>query len=151
MANRVLGRLFLVTFLCAATALSAAAQYPGGGTMGSSTGRGYGNGAAIGAGVGAAVGGAALIYWATHHQATLVGCVRPGADGNQLVEERTHQTYSLVAGGDSVKPGERVQVQGKKVKADSGSQGFRVKKVAKVMGSCEGETADLGAGGAARP
>ncbi len=114
-------------------------------------GGGYGNGAAIGIGVGAAVGGAALIYWATHRQATVVGCVRPGADGNQLVDERTHQTYSLVSGGDSLKPGERVQLQGKKVKEDSGAHGFRVKKVAKVMGSCGGEATEGSSGGEARP
>ena len=146
MARWVKMSISVAIILFAVAAPSARAQYPAGGMGG-----GYGNGAAVGAGIGAAVGGAALVYWATHRQATVVGCVRPAGDGSQLVDERDHKTYSLVSGGESLKAGERVQLQGKKVKDSSGTPAFRVKKVARDLGSCDGEPSSGGDSGASRP
>jgi hypothetical protein len=128
-------------------ASQAHAQYGGGGGTGtgSTTGMGpgsgvpsYGHGKAIGIGVGAAAGGAGVLYLAMHHRGLASGCVQSGDDGLRLVNDKKHQTYALLPGGADVKPGQMVELRGKKSKNGTGAESFEATKVVKNLGSCGG-------------
>jgi hypothetical protein len=93
----------------------------------------------IGAVMGAAAGGG-LLYWKLHNRATLQGCV--GGDGDKLVNEKDNRTYALVSSQEALKPGERVELKGKKTKDDSGEPAFEVHKMSKDLGSCTPTTAE---------
>jgi hypothetical protein len=101
---------------------------------------GYGSGAAIGAGVGAAA-GLGILYLALHHRGAVTGCVRHTDDGFSLVDEKNNKTYSLVSGSIDLKPGEQVQVKGKKSNGENGAASFQAKKVVKDLGACSVESA----------
>ena len=154
MIPRNLLRLALGISLCLAMSTSAFAQYGGGGTGGTSSGTytapsgGYSSGTGIAIGVAAAAGVGILIY-ALHHrgasqnQASLVGCTQAGAggEGTTLVNEKDKEAYTLVAGSTDIKPGERVELTGKKTQDGSGKRTFQVQKLAKDYGPCKTETA----------
>jgi len=118
---------------------TAVAQYPGGGAAPS-----YGNKGAVIGGVaaGAAV-GAGLIYWKSRSHAKLQGCV--AGDGDKLVTEKDKQTYTLTnKQNQSLKPGERVELLGKKTKNAAGEPTFEVHKMSRDLGQCTvGESAEL--------
>ena len=98
-------------------------------------------GAIIGgiAGGAAVVGG--LLYWKHHNRAKLQGCV--AGDGDKLVSETDNQTYSLTSKqNETLKPGERVELQGKKVKNDLGEPMFEIHKMTKDLGQCTATTAE---------
>ena len=129
----------------------AVAQYGGGGGMGGSmptypggtSQPSYSNkGAIIGgvaAGGAAAVGG--LLYWKHHKASKLVGCV--GGNGDKLTSDKDNQTYSLSnQQNESLKPGERVELAGKKLKSDSGEPTFEVHKLNKDLGMCTATSAE---------
>lgn len=124
----------------------AAAQYGGGsgGTGGTGTGGGtytapsggYGSGGkAAGIGIGAAAGAGLLMYAVLHHSG-MTGCVQPAEDGLRIVDEKKKTSYALQPGDVILKPGQRVQLQGKKSKTDAGVQTFAAKKLVKDLGSC---------------
>jgi hypothetical protein len=101
---------------------------------------GYGSGAAIGAGVGAAA-GVGILYLVLHNRGSVTGCVRRTDDGFSLVDEKKNKTYSLVSGSIDLKPGEQVQLRGKKSNGENGAAGFQAKKVVKDLGACSVESA----------
>jgi hypothetical protein len=105
---------------------------------------GYGSGAAIGAGVGAAA-GLGILYLALHNHGSVTGCVRRTDDGFALVDEKKNKTYSLVSGSIDLKPGEQVQLKGKKANGENGAASFQAKKVVKDLGACSVESAATGA------
>jgi hypothetical protein len=137
----------LTTFL----ASSALAQYGGGGTgMGTGTPgtpgyvapkSGYGSGKAIGIGVGAAAAGAGVLFLAMHHHGAVTGCVRQTDDGLRLVDEKKNKSYALESGSVDLKPGDRVELKGKKSSGNGGAQMFEPTKVVKSLGSCGAEAA----------
>jgi len=117
----------------------AVAQYPGGGAAPS-----YGSkGAVIGGVVAGAAVGAGLIYWKSRSHAKLQGCV--AGDGDKLVTEKDKQTYTLTnKQNQSLKPGERVELLGKKTKNAAGEPTFEVHKMSRDLGQCTvGESAEL--------
>jgi hypothetical protein len=130
--------VFLVLFM----ANQAFAQYGGGmggstGSVGSSSGSpSYGHGKAIGAGLGAAAGGAGLLYLTMRHRGMVTGCVQSANDGLRLVDDKKKQSYTLFLDGADVKPGELVELRGKKAKDGSGDQSFQAKKLVKNLGGC---------------
>jgi len=64
-------------------------------------------------------------------------------DGDILVNEKDSQTYSLTSKQNgTLKPGERVELLGKKVKNDSGEPMFEVHKMIKDLGQCMATTAE---------
>lgn len=141
-------RATLATALMFGVSTLAVAQYPGGGgggMPGSPTynpHRGYSNkGAIIGgvaAGGAAAIGG--ILYWKHHNHAKLQGCLT--GNGDKLVSEKDSKTYSLNNQQDeTLKPGERVELLGKKAKADSGEPTFEVHKMSKDLGTCTATSA----------
>jgi hypothetical protein len=91
------------------------------------------------AGGAAAVGG--VLYW-RHTHAKLEGCV--GGDGNKLVSDKDNQTYSVTnkqKDGAVLKPGERLQLVGKKSKDEGGQPAFEVRKTSKDLGPCTATSA----------
>jgi len=127
----------------------AAAQY-GGGMGGGMPGmpnynphRSYSNKGAI---IGGIAGGAALVggllYWRHHRNSTkLQGCLT--GNGDKLVSEKDNQTYSLINDQDeTLKPGDRVQLQGKMTEEESGEPTFQVQKMSKNLGQCTATTAE---------
>jgi hypothetical protein len=111
------------------------AQY-GGGTGGGSSTPSYGSGKAVAAGVGAAAVGAGVLYLTLHHRGSLTGCVQGSDDTWSLVDDKKHQTYTLLPGSGDLKSGQRLKLKGKKSKDANGAQTFRVSKVAKDLGDC---------------
>src|SRR5207302_7303307 len=121
-------RASLATALIFGVSSLAVAQYGGGGGMGGGSmpgsptysphGSYSSQGAIIGGIAGGAAVGAGLLYWKLHNRAKLQGCLS-GA-GDKLVSEKDNQTYSLTNKQDqTLKPGERVELLGKKTKNDS--------------------------------
>jgi hypothetical protein len=139
-------RIGLGICLTALLAGSALAQYGGGGTgTGSGTPgtpgyvapkNGYGSGKAIGIGVGAAAAGAGTLFLVMHNRGSVTGCVRQTDDGLRLVDEKKNKSYALEAGSMGLKPGDHVQLKGKKSSGDGGAQMFEPTKVVKNLGTC---------------
>ena len=140
-------RVALAAGLALLLSSQASAQYPGGGGTGGTGGTGtpgytapsggYGStGKAVGIGVGAAAGGAAVLFLALHHHGAVTGCVRPGTDGLRIVDEKKNKSYALSSDSIALKPGEIVQVSGKKSTDQGGALSFQAKKVVKSLGSC---------------
>jgi hypothetical protein len=144
-------RIGLGICLTVMLASSALAQYGGGG-MGGGSGTpgtpgyvapksGYGSGKAIGIGVGAAAAGAGTLFLVMHNRGAVTGCVRQTDDGLRLVDEKKNKSYTLEAGSMGLKPGDRVQLKGKKSSGDGGAQMFEPTKVVKNLGTCGAEAA----------
>jgi hypothetical protein len=130
-------RMIVAIALLAMVPATATAQYPGGGSSPS-----YGSkGAVIGGVVAGAAVGAGLLYWKFHNRAKLQGCLAD--DGNKLVTDKDNQTYNLTnKQNQSLKPGERVEVLGKKAKNAAGEPTFEVHKMSKDLGQCTATTAE---------
>lgn len=125
--------------LLALAPTAALAQYPGGGG-GTGSYPSYGSKGAV---IGAVAGGAAaagLLYWKFHNRTKMQGCL--AGSGNKLVSEKDNQTYSLNnKQNQTLKPGERVELLGKKRKDASGEPIFEVYKMSKDLGQCTTTTA----------
>jgi hypothetical protein len=149
MLNKVL-RSTLAAALMVGISNLAVAQYGGGGGMGggipgSPTYNPNGTYSNKGAIIGGVAGGAAalggLLCWKHHNRAKLQGCV--AGSGDKLVNEKANQTYSLKnPQNETLKPGERVELLGKKAKDDSGEPTFEVHKMSKDLGQCTATTAE---------
>jgi hypothetical protein len=149
MLNQVL-RATLAAALILGVSNLAFAQYGGGGGMGggmpgSPTYTSHGSYSSKGAIIGGVAAGAAvvggLLYWKLHNRAKLQGCVAGGRD--KLVNEKDNQTYSLSKPqNQTLKPGERVELLGKKAKDNSCEHSFEVRKMSKDLGQCTPTTAE---------
>ena len=129
-----LRRAFATLSLVALVSATAVAQYPGsGGTGGTGSYPSYGSKDAV---IGAVAGGAAaagLLYWRFHNRTRVQGCL--AGDGDKLVSEKN--TYNLTnMQNQTLKPGERVELLGKKAKDSSGEPLFEVHKLSKDLGQC---------------
>ena len=148
--RRYVLRSSVATALILGISTLALAQYGRGGGMGGGVpgrptyafhGTYDSKGAIIGGIAGGAAVGPGLLYWKLHNRAKLQGCV--AGDGNTLVSEKDNQTYSLTSRQDeTLKSGERVQLQGKNIKNDSGEPTFEVHKVTGNLGQCTATTAE---------
>jgi hypothetical protein len=149
--NPIYGSIRLALSICLTFVLSSQAFAQYGGGMGGGTGAGspgyappkggYGSsGAAIGAGVGAAA-GAGVLYLALHHRGVVTGCVRRTDDGLSLIDEKKNKSYSIVPGGVDLKPGQLVQLKGKKSNDGAGAESFQAKKLVKDLGACSVDSA----------
>ena len=125
--------------LLALAPTAALAQYPGGGG-GTGSYPSYGSKGAV---IGAVAGGAAaagLLYWRLHNRTKMQGCL--AGSGDKLVSEKDNQPYSLNnKQNQTLKPGERVELLGKKRKDASGEPIFEVYKMSKDLGQCTTTTA----------
>jgi hypothetical protein len=113
------------------------AQYPGG-TPGSSGGYTF-SGKSIGTAAGAVAGaGASLLYWPHHRSGTITGCIERSNRALIILEEKKERTYFLLPGHTGLRPGERIELVGKKLNYGPGAQFFQVKKVVRILGECSG-------------
>ena len=140
-------RLALSLSFVLVAAVQVSAQYGGGGGMTGGAGTpgtpgyvapssGYGSGKAIGIGVGAAAGGAGVLFLALHHRGVVSGCVQPADDGLRLVDEKNKKSYVLATNALILKPGQHVELKGKKSKNESGVQTFEARRLVKDLGTC---------------
>jgi len=158
MATRWLVRTTLGILLSIGVATTAFAQYGGGGTTGgtpgtySTSGKSYGSGTAIGIAAGAAAAVAIGIFAVRHHhanqgeEASVMGCTEQANGVTTLVDDSTKTTYSLTSLSKDVKPGERVELSGKKSQNASGKNVFHVQKLVKDDGPCTPKTASAAQG-----
>ena len=77
-----------------------------------------------------------MLFLALHHHGAVTGCVRQTDDGLRLVDEKKNKSYALEPGAVDVKPGDLVQLQGKKSSGSGGSQMFEPTKLVKNFGTC---------------
>jgi hypothetical protein len=112
------------------------AQYPGGS---SGSGGGYGSsGKSIGIAVGAAAGASVAILYRRHHRSGAIrGCVSQTNRALTFLDERNEETYFLLPGNTGLRPGERIELAGKKLNYGAGAQFLQVRKVVKNLGDCD--------------
>ncbi len=133
-------RAFAGLILLALVSATAVAQYPGG-AAGTGSYPSYGSKGAVIGGVAGGAAAAGLLYWKLHSRTKLQGCL--AGNGDKLVSEKDKGTYNLTnKQHETLKPGERVQLVGKKVKDSSGDPLFEVHAVSKDLGQCTTTTAE---------
>jgi len=69
----------------------------------------------------------------------ITGCVNSGTDGMTITDEKDKQIYALSGNTTSIKPGDRMKLRGRKVKAmgpDKTTPVWEAKQVAKDFGVC---------------
>ncbi len=139
MLSKCLTRFLLGISLCLVLSASAFAQLgiPVGGTTtgGSGSKGGISSTAVIGIAAAAAA-GVALAHGVFRHRGSLIGCIDASRDGVKLMNEKDKNTYALVATGDDLKPGDRVELKGKKTRDRSGNRIFVVQKLSNRFGAC---------------
>jgi len=136
--RRAIGAIVLLVLVSG----TAFAQYPGGGgTGGTGSYPSYGSKGAV---IGAVAGGAAaagLLYWKFHNRTKVEGCL--AGNGDKLVSDKNNSIYNLTSKqNQTLKPGERVELLGKKTKDSTGEPLFEVLKVSKDLGQCTTRTAE---------
>ena len=93
-----------------------------------------------GAQVGAAIAGTAavigVVLYLALRKPSIVGCTQALDSGISVKNEKDDRVYTLTSVGPDLKPGRKVKLRGKKVKAEDGELSFRVKKIAHDYGSC---------------
>ena len=70
---------------------------------------------------------------------SITGCVIPGASGMSVTDEKDKRSYALSGNTRNIKPGDRVTLQGKKIKPrDAGKPVvWETKTISKDFGSCQ--------------
>ena len=70
---------------------------------------------------------------------SITGCVIPGASGMSVTDEKDKRSYALSGNTGDIKPGDRVTLQGKKIKPrDAGKPVvWETKTLSKDFGSCQ--------------
>lgn len=134
----------LAVLLCSGATTSPTGCPSGGGSIGPSTGEVVG--AAVGIGAVIAVGVVVLVE-VDHHHHNLNGCVFATPAGLEL-QTRDAKRYMLEGDAATVKAGDRVKLQGNKVKKTKDNQGdqvFSVKSIKKDYGPCPANAAPTAA------
>ncbi len=155
MNHKYMLRLAVILGLSCALSLPGVAQVYGGptptGTMGtggsspSYGSRSYGNGAAIGAAAGAGAGAVAVLLLVRHHRhatTAMVGCV--GQDGKTFTTDKGNHAFAIA--GDSLTPGEHLEVKGKRAKTPDKQPELDMLAVQKDLGQCQPNGASAGVG-----
>jgi hypothetical protein len=104
--------------------------------------KGYPSGGAI---VGAIVGVVAaivivavVVIHKSSGDRTITGCVHSGDNGLSVTNDKDKQSYELSGNTADIKPGDRMTLQGKKIKPKDGGKTltWETKQVAKDLGVC---------------
>ena len=98
------------------------------------------SGPVVGPIVGAAAAVAVVIILGIHYskKRAITGCVNSGTGGMSVTDEKDKQVYALSGNTVGIKPGERMKLQGKKVKPTGPDKtlGWEATKVTKDFGVC---------------
>ena len=98
---------------------------------------GYSAGKGIAIGLGAAAAGVGVAYLILHNRGKAVGCLEGSRGATSFRDEKDQSTYRVVnESSEALKPGERVELKGKKLSEEGGRPVFRVTAVAKDYGPC---------------
>jgi hypothetical protein len=62
-------------------------------------------------------------------------------DGLSLIDEKKNKSYSIMPGSVDLKPGQLVQLKGKKSNDGAGAESFQAKKLVKDLGACSVDSA----------
>jgi hypothetical protein len=99
------------------------------------------NGTIVGAIVGIAAGVAVIAIVAIHYskKRTITGCVKSDGNGLSVTDEKDKQVYALSGETTGVKAGDRVKLQGKKVKSKDSNKPleWETKNAARDLGVCQ--------------
>lgn len=70
---------------------------------------------------------------------TITGCVSSGENGMTLTDEKDHQSYALSGDAVGIKPGDRMKLQGKKVKSKDRDKTpvWEAREVKRDFGPCQ--------------
>lgn len=132
MTQKSLWRGVLIVVLCAALATPARAQ---------TGGKIVSNGTIAGVIVGVAAAVAVVIILAVHYskKRAITGCVTSAGSGMTITDEKDKQIYSLSGDTPGIKSGDRMKLQGKKVKSkgDDKTLVWEAKAVSKDFGVCQ--------------
>jgi hypothetical protein len=94
-----------------------------------------------GAIVGAAAVVVVVVIVVVHYskKRTITGCVSAGANGMTVTEEKSGQIYVLSGNVAGIKPGDRMKLQGKKIKPEAPDKtlAWEARKVTKDFGVCQ--------------
>jgi CDP-diglyceride synthetase len=106
-----------------------------------SSGKIVSNGTIAGAIVGVVAGVVVITIVTIHYskKRTITGCVNSDVNGMTVIDEKDKQTYALSGDTTGIKPGDRMRLQGKKVKSTGAHQPleWETSKVAKNLGACQ--------------
>ena len=101
---------------------------------------GVGTGTIAGVIVGVVAGVAVIAIVAIHYskKRTITGCVKPAQNGFSMNDEKDKLVYALSGDTAGVKQGERMSLQGKKIKPNAGSLlGWEITKIRTDYGVCQ--------------
>jgi len=101
---------------------------------------GVGTGTIVGVIVGVVAGVAVVAIVALHYskKRTITGCVKPAENGMIVNDEKDKLVYTLSGDMAGVKPGERMTLQGKKIKPNAGNPlGWEITKIRTDYGVCQ--------------
>ncbi len=106
-----------------------------------SSGKIVSNGTIAGVIVGVVAGVAVIAIVAVHYskKRSITGCVRSGANGMTVTDEKDRQSYTLSGDTANIKPGDRMRLQGKKAKTKGSDNTlvWEARKVSKDFGVCQ--------------
>lgn len=99
--------------------------------------KGQVDGAIVGIIAGLVVGTIVVVYLLTRKQ-TITGCVTSNGNGMTITDEKDKRIYTLEGGAAGVTPGDRVKLQGKKIKPQAPDTTYRwqTEKVNQDFGAC---------------
>lgn len=98
---------------------------------------GVGTGTIVGVIVGVVAAVAVVAIVAIHYsrKRTIAGCVKPTPNGMTVSDEKNQRTYELSGDTARINPGERVTLQGKRIKPNGGnSLGWEITKMQTDLG-----------------
>ena len=101
---------------------------------------GVGTGTIVGVIVGVVAGVAVIAIVAIHYskKRTITGCVKPAQNGFIVNDEKDKLVYTLSGDTAGVKQGERMTLQGKKIKPNAGNPlGWEITKIRTDYGVCQ--------------
>ena len=132
MTPQCLGRGVLIMALSVALSVGAEAQT-------SQTGDLNFTGYKVAIGVGVAVVAIVTVVLIHHSKnRTITGCVTSGENGMSMTDEKDKRLYALSGTTTNVKPGDRMTLQGKKIKPKDAGKPFvwETKRITKDFGVC---------------
>jgi hypothetical protein len=139
MAVQTLLRTSTVVAVCLVLAVSA---FPQSGLSGIGPSKGEVIGLSVAAGAVLGVGGY-LIYRAAHKHASIQGCIATDQNGLSLQNEKGKKMYALAGDSATLRAGQRVALNGKKVKDSTGKVTFQVQKLTKDYGACQPQLSSM--------
>jgi hypothetical protein len=78
-----------------------------------------------------------LVVHHSRNKSAITGCVTSGPSGLSMTDEKDKQLYALSADSISLKPGDRMTLQGKRRKQSGGALVFEVHGITRDFGSCQ--------------